>query len=214
MAEKVRCVIICGSPEADIDFIKEYINPESDYIMCADAGYLTARRAEIIPDIFVGDFDSYSGDVDESAEVVKLNTHKDDTDSMHCASVAVERGFKRVVLLAATGGRLDHTVANLSVLKYLEENGVEAFVVNKNESVRLLVEGDYAYNNLNGKTFSVLPFACESVRVTFEGEVEYPGEDLELLSSQVLGVSNVFRSDRVKIRILKGIAVLIVNSSQ
>ena len=211
MAEKVRCVIICGSPEYDTEFIKSFINTETDYIICADRGYMTAAEASVKPDLFVGDFDSFGGNVESDIEVIKLNTHKDDTDSMHCAAVAIEKGFKKVVLLAATGERLDHTLANICVLKYLSENGASASIENKKETVQFLPEGEYIYNGCNNKTFSVIPFGCESALVTYEGEVEYPAENLVLKSSLVVGVSNIFRSDSVKINVFSGNAVIIVN---
>lgn len=210
MAEKVRAVIICGSPEADIDFIKSFVR-ENDYVMCADNGYNTAKKAGIIPDIFVGDFDSYKGVVEKSVEVVRLNTHKDDTDTMHCAELAARYGFKKAALLAATGARLDHTLANFNVLKFFAEHEIEASVNTRTETVHFHTVGEYTYNKLNGRTFSLIPFCCESAVVSFEGNVEYPAQELELSSSQVTGVSNIFKSDSVKINILKGNVLVVVN---
>lgn len=210
MAEKVRAVILCGSPEVDRGFIKNYLN-DGDFIICADSGYNIALSLGIKPDLFVGDFDSYLGDVDTGTEVIKLNTHKDDTDSMHCAEFCVKKGFKEVVLLNASGGRLDHTIANLSVLKYLAENGVKAKIETARETVQFLPSGEYTYSNLNGKTFSVIPFGCDKAVVSYEGDVEYPADNLTLDSSLVIGVSNIFRSDNVKVKILSGAVVFIVN---
>lgn len=211
MAEKVRCVIICGSPEFDTEYIKNFVNTETDYIICADSGYSTALAAGIKPDLFIGDFDSYVGTVENGVEVIKLNTHKDDTDSMHCAEVALKKGIKKISLLAATGARLDHTLANICVLEYLSDKGVEASIENRNETVKFLPEGEYIYNGYNNKTFSVIPFGCESAVVTYEGEVEYPAKSLELKSSIAVGISNIFRGDSVKIKVLSGNALVIVN---
>ncbi len=210
MAKKVRAVIICGSPECDLEFIKSFIN-RGDYIICADSGYNIALSLGVKPDLFVGDFDSYSGDVDTETEVVKLNTHKDDTDSMHCAEFCVKNGFNEVVLLNAAGARLDHTIANLSVLKYLALNGVNAKIETAGETVQFLPQGEYTYSNLNGKTFSAIPFGCDKAVISYEGEVEYPAENLTLDSSLVIGVSNIFRSDKVRVKILSGEALLILN---
>ena len=38
MANEVKCVIVSGSPENDLDFIKQNIGSE-DYIIAADSGY-------------------------------------------------------------------------------------------------------------------------------------------------------------------------------
>lgn len=210
MAEKVRCVIICASPEADINFIKDFVK-SGDYIMCADNGYNTALKAGVNPDLYVGDFDSFSGELSEEIDVVKLNTHKDDSDSMHCASLAVEKGFKEVALVAADGGRLDHTLANFYVLKFLYENNVTAYLENEKERVQFLGAGEYTYSKVKGKTFSLFPFACEECRVSYEGKVEYPAKDLKLVSSEVKGLSDIFLDDNVKVHIHSGNALIVIN---
>lgn len=212
MAEKERCIIICGSPETDIEFIKNYVKKE-DFVICADSGYKTALKAGIIPDIYVGDFDSYNGKVKDGVKVIKLNTHKDDTDSMHCAEICAEMGFEKAVLLSATGARLDHTLANLNVLKYLYENNVSASICSFDETVNYLRTGEYTYNNLKDRTFSIIPFCCEEARVSYFGEVEYPADNLLLSSSQVIGISNIFRNNRVKIKILSGNVLIVVNKA-
>mgnify|MGYP002626440075 CR=1 FL=1 len=209
MAEKVRCVIICGSPDTNAEFIKSFVK-DTDYVICADSGYKTALSAGIEPDLFVGDFDSYSGEVKNSVEIVKLNTHKDDSDSMHCANLAFDRGFTDVALVGASGGRLDHTLANLYVLRYLSEKGVKASLESDKETVQFLTPGEYNYKN-KGKTFSVFPFACDKTVVSYEGDVEYTASSLCLNSSQVVGLSNIFLGDNVKVRIISGNALIIVN---
>ncbi len=210
MAEKVRCIIICGSPDTDPGFVRDYVC-EDDYVICADRGYEIALKAGITPDVFVGDFDSFCGKIAGEIEVEALRTHKDDTDSMHCAELAADRGFKNVFLLGALGGRLDHTFANLSVLEYLCDNNINASVESESESVRVLNPGAYSYTGFKGKTFSVFPFGCEETVVTYLKDVEYPADSLTLKSAVAVGISNIFKSDCVKIRIESGTALVIVN---
>ena len=40
----MRCTIIAGSPEADIDFISEQVK-DCNYLICADKGYEYAKKA-------------------------------------------------------------------------------------------------------------------------------------------------------------------------
>lgn len=58
----MRCTIIAGSPEADIDFISEQVK-DCNYLICADKGYEYAKKAGAKPNLIVGDFDSYSGNL-------------------------------------------------------------------------------------------------------------------------------------------------------
>ena len=216
-----RCVIICGAPNVDVDFIKQEIHKTGqiknddtgDFVICADSGYAYAQKAGIKPDLLVGDFDSFFGALPEDIPTVTLKTHKDDTDSMHCAAVALERGYKEVVLLAATGGRLDHTLANISVLQYLTQNGTKATMLSDNEEVFCLPEGSYTMDNVKGKTFSVFPFGCPEVTVTYNCKVEYPVERLKILSSDTIGISNIFHDDRAEVVIDSGTAVFILEKT-
>ena len=212
MAEKAkpRCVIVCASPDTEIDYISRSVKAD-DYVIAADGGMVLLSKAGIIPDLFVGDFDSFKGIVPEGVEVIRLNTHKDDTDSMHCASVAVSRGYKEVVLLGASGGSMPHTFSNYCVLSFLGDNGVKAALSDKSEDVRVLSEGEYSYSGLDGFGFSVFPFGCDSAVVSYIGGVEYPATDLTLYENSSLGKSNVFRSDEVKIAVKKG-KVIVFNS--
>lgn len=209
-----RCVIICGAPDADVDFIRKEIrnNSTDDFVICADGGYTYAQKVGIKPDLFVGDFDSFSDTLPEDIPNVTLETHKDDTDSMHCATVALERGYKEVVLLAAIGGRLDHTLANISVLQYLTENGIKAAILSDKEEIFYLPEGRYTFDNVKDKTISVFPFGCPDVMVTYDCKVEYPARNLKILSSVAVGISNIFRDDRAEVVINSGNAVLIIEN--
>lgn len=212
MAEKksVRCIIISGCPCADLNFIKGFINSD-DYIICADSGYNYAKQINIIPDLIVGDFDSYSGNLPET-EIVTLQTHKDDTDTAHCAKIAIDRGFKEVIILGALGGRSDHSFANFCVLQFLNENGVEGIIIDKDETVEFKNTGLYEYKNLKDRTFSIFPFACNEAVVSYYGECEYPAENLTLKSSLAMGISNIFRSNDVKIEINQGKVLIFVEN--
>ena len=83
----MRCVIISGSPETNPNFLKQTVKPD-DYVICADRGYEFAILAGIEPNLIVGDFDSYKEKISASCEIVKLNPHKDDTDTIHSIDLA------------------------------------------------------------------------------------------------------------------------------
>ena len=70
--------------------------------------------------------------------------------------------------------------------------------------------GHYEYKNFKGKTFSLFPFGCPSVCVSYSG-TKYPLEKYCVSSSVTLGVSNVFTSDMTTIDIYDGNAILITN---
>lgn len=205
----MRCVIISGSPETNPDFIKQAVKPD-DYVICADRGYEFASLAGVEPNLIVGDFDSYKEKISASCEIVKLNPRKDDTDTIHSIDLAFEKGFTDFLLLGALGGRTDHTFANITSLLYIADKGGRGVLLSEKERIELLNKGEYFYEKYCGKTFSLFPFGCESVCVSYRG-VEYPLERYNLKSSVPLGISNVFTSEKSKIKIYDGNAILIIN---
>lgn len=207
--EKTRCVIIAGAPDPDIAFIKETITAQ-DYVVCADRGYAAALEAGVAPDYLIGDFDSYRGALPADCETVRLNPEKDFSDTFHGVEAALARGFRSFVLLAATGGRLDHTYANFSVLAYLQENGAEGMILSRNEKIRMLTEGAYSFQGLAGKTFSVFPFGCPSVTLSYRG-VKYPLSHGTLSCSKAMGLSNIFTEDEAAVTVHSGTALLFIN---
>lgn len=205
----MRCVIISGSPDTDINFIKQTIR-HSDYVICADKGYLFAKEAEITPNLIVGDFDSYIGKLPDACEIITLNSEKDDTDTAHCVELALKKGFDEIIILGACGGRLDHTLANLSTLLHIESCGAKGVLLSENEKILMLKAGEYSFKNLCGKTFSLFPFGCKSVCVSYCG-VKYPLDSFVVSCDTSLGTSNIFTSDDSKIKINDGNAIVIIN---
>ncbi|MBU5366276.1 thiamine diphosphokinase [Enterococcus devriesei] len=88
-------------------------------IIGIDRGNLFLLRRGIVPDLAIGDFDSLNEKEKEEVfgqvgEVLTAPAEKDDTDTQ----LALVKAFERfpqaeVTLIGATGGRLDHLLANL-----------------------------------------------------------------------------------------------------
>ena len=203
-----RCVIVGGADIGNYDFIREMLRAD-DYIVFCDSGLKHMTELQVKPDLIVGDFDSYAGVLPDGCEVIRLCPQKDDTDTMHCVTVALERGFRRFVLLAATGGRLDHTLANLCVLAYLRQQDADGEIVTESETIVCLTEGVRRFDGHTGQTFSVFPFGCERVILSYEG-AQYPLDHGVLTNSVPMGVSNVFVSDSASVTVHGGQAVCFV----
>ena len=204
-----RCVIICASPEADVEFLARFVRGD-DFIVCADGGlsYVLAAGAE--PDLIVGDFDSYDGVLPESVETVTLNRRKDFSDTHIAADIALERGYRDIVLMFATGGRLDHTLSNICVLKYLSGRGASACAVSARERVYYCSDS-LEIGGCEGKTFSLIAYNCDNCTATCAGDIEYPVSDTVFSSGVSLGLSNVSRGDRLSLRVSDGEMLLIIN---
>lgn len=207
----MRCVIISGSPDCDIAFVKSAIKKE-DYIICADKGYQYAVQAGVKPNLVVGDFDSCDIELSGDFEIITLQTHKDDTDTMHAIDVALEKGYNDFLLLGAVGGRFDHTFANISALQYIHQNGANGMISSENEVIQYLPVGKKIFENLSGITFSIFPFGCYKVCLSITG-AEYPLDREYLESGVPMGISNIFNNDFGVVEIYDGNAIIVLNSN-
>lgn len=203
----MRCVIISGSPDTNVEEIKSLCTSD-DFIVCADSGYSFAKKAGLTPNLIIGDFDSLKEELPQNTEVVKLNTHKDDTDTEHCVMECIRRGYKDFLLLGSIGGRTDHTFANIATLAFLSEYNYNGIARNNGEEIRILKEGSYEMNNKKGLIFSVFPYGCQSVNVTYKG-AEYMLNNKTLTYNVSRGISNVFVDDEAEITINRGRAILL-----
>ncbi len=126
MKNKPRCVIIGGASIKKPDIIKAYLKHD-DFIIFCDSGLFHAEALDISPDLIIGDFDSHPMP-DSSVETIVLPKEKDDTDTVYAAKEALSRGFDNFLLIGVSGDRLDHTLANVSILLMLHQKGASAIL--------------------------------------------------------------------------------------
>ena len=207
--QKKRCVIIGASPVCDVEIIKNHVR-ESDFVVCADGGYQYALAAGIKPDMIIGDFDSSEFPENMKCDIIRLPVHKDDTDTMYCVKECMKMGFKAILLLGVTGGRLDHTFANFCTLLYTAENAVKAKIIDGENEIFAMTKGmKEAVENSKGHIFSIFPFGCKCCKVTLNG-FEYPLDKGMIHVNTVLGTSNSVISDHAEIILHDGNAICIV----
>lgn len=210
MAKEIkRCVIIGASPFNQPQFIKSNILPD-DFVICADGGYDTAKKSNITPNIVIGDFDSATDEKSISAQKIILPVEKDDTDSIFCAKYAIEQGFKNIVLLGLTGGRIDHLYANFFLLKYLYNNNCNA-VVSDSECNIYYTEKQLELH-CKGDTVSILPFGCENACISLLG-FKYHANKLVMTSDFPIGTSNISMEDTAIVNVHCGGVIVIENKN-
>lgn len=210
---KNRCVIVCASPTSDIDFILSQIRKD-DFVMCADGGADKLSGTGIVPDMIIGDLDSSKKYTEfKDTEIIVLNVMKDDTDTFHCASVALDKGYKEFLILGAIGGRLDHTLGNISVLLYLKKHGATGVILDAYSQTSMLNLGTNEITGIKGKTVSVMPYACDSATLTYLG-LRFAMDKGTVTADFPYTISNEAESDRVLITLHSGTALLIVSDKK
>lgn len=208
--KKARCVIIGSAPvdEAERRFIGTQVSPE-DFLVCADGGYETARRLGLKPDLLIGDLDSCTEDFPPDIEAVRLPVHKDDTYMMYSLKECLGRGYRDFLLLGATGGRLDHTVANLCGLYYLAMHNARGVLADRQNETVLVINGRVGLQGEPGALVSVFPYGASYCTLSYEG-LEYPLDHYRLYPYDPMGTSNRLISTAAKITVHEGPALIIM----
>ena len=178
-------------------------------MICADSGYEHAVTLGVKPDIIVGDFDSYEGELPSGVEIHRTVPEKDDTDTLMAVKIAIERGCDRIYLYGALGGaRFDHAFANLQTMLYAREHGAELILLG-NERICLQGTGTAVYPRSDGDNYFSVFAITETVRIRSFRGVKYPLEGYEMHPSFPIGVSNEILDEFAFLEIESGIALII-----
>ena len=197
------CYIIAAGECGKIEFERD----ESDFVICADAGYRKALKNDIKPDLVVGDFDSL-GKIPQLENVEVHPVVKDETDTFFALCRGLERGYKSFTIFGALGGRLDHTVANLQLLKFLCERGAQCVLISERETVTAVMNGSITFPQGETGVVSVFSLSDSSHGVTERG-FKYELDNAELTSSFPLGVSNELTGEGAEISVKDGVLLII-----
>ena len=200
-----RCIVI-GSMPVDIE-LKDMVR-DIDTIWCADGGYIQAKKQNIKPHIIVGDFDSSEKPDINDTEIIKLPVIKDDTDTYYIARQIIKQGFTDAVFCGVTGGRTDHTFANIQMLKFLAKNNVNAVMVDKSSTYRVIIDGEITLQPCENSYLSVFSLDEKCTGVSESGGF-YEISDAELTNDFPIGVSNEFIGKPVTVSVKKGSLLVI-----
>lgn len=213
----MKFLIVSGGDVQD-SFVTELIKNEGfDVLMAADSGMDCFYRIDIKPDVIVGDFDSaQSKTLDyfrgfEQIELCTLNTEKDDTDTEFAIREAIRRDADDIVLVGATGTRIDHVLGNICLLGIGLEEKISICLMDPHNRIRmidspLVIRKKEQY----GKYVSLLPFSDRVEGVTLTG-FKYPLSDDTMGGFNSLGISNEIIEEEAVISLTGG-HLLVVES--
>ena len=209
-----RTVIVSGGmleEEFVLDILKE---SRTDYIIGVDRGLAFLYEHHITPDYIVGDFDSLSEEILQYYQAKKtipiraFDPVKDATDTEIAIRLAIELEKKEVLILGATGGRIDHLWANVQVLKVGYDAGLKIYIMDSRNKIYLIsgkasLEKEKAF----GKYFSVFPLGGIVEDFNIAG-ARYPLSHHTLTPYDSLSVSNQCLEDKVEIRFPRGFVIM------
>lgn len=213
---KTGLIITGGS--LDLAFAGQFLEKRKfDCIVSVDGGLEKTRALGLVPHAIVGDFDTVSPEILEEYRrkpEILWDVHrpeKDETDTELAIHTAVKLGCGKLVILGATGGRMDHALSNLHLLKLCLDQGVEAYIYDRQNKVYLLSEGKtFCREETYGNYVSFIPLTQEVRGITLTG-FKYPLTDKNLSIGVEAGlcVSNEVKEKEAVLRFESGILVCV-----
>ena len=159
----------------------------ADFVVCADAGYMRASERSVKADLVVGDMDSL-GYCPQDVPTVIVNKDKDFSDGELGVRQVALRNCSSLDIYGAVGGRLDHTLYDLHLLKLAKDLGIEAVIRGDDYDV-YYAEGNLLFDADAGDIVSVVPFS-ETVHIMKTKGLKYPADGLTFTKRDTLGLSN------------------------
>ena len=203
--KKRRCVIVGGAPVNEPERIKRLFCKDDYFIYC-DSGLFHEEKLGRPADLIVGDFDSHEKP-DTDTEIIVLPHEKDDTDTVYAVKEALKRGFDEFLLIGVIGGRLDHTLGNVSILLYLDSLHKKAEAAD-DFSVMCIVSDKPEYVSKDFSYFSLLNISGQASGITVKG-AEYELDNAEITCEYPYGVSNEVKGESAVITVKKGRLLLV-----
>ncbi|MBA4421903.1 MAG: thiamine diphosphokinase [Syntrophus sp. (in: bacteria)] len=191
--KKVIFIVSGGELDDPLFFREQLARSVPTAVICADGGARHIEVAGLIPTLIVGDMDSLdrvTQDRYESmgARIIRHPREKNETDTELALREAFVMTPSEVWIWGALGHRIDHILANISLLVQGIRNGIqirlidtwcEVFLVNR----RMVLDGEV------GQTVSLFPFGGEVSGITLTG-FEYPLTKALMEVGSPYGISN------------------------
>ena len=212
-AEK-KCIII-GAGDLTVGALEVQ---EGDLVIAVDGGLSYCGILEVEPDILIGDFDSVSEKERQAVEelaiqipdrVIRLQPQKDETDMLAALKLGMEWGYRSFRIYGGTGGRLDHTLANIQCLLYLKKNGAVGYLCDGASLIFVIKNEEISFQPTMEGYLSLFTLGQEAKGVSIRG-MKYPLDNYTMRNDFPIGISNEFIGEQGSVTVEDGELVGIV----
>lgn len=200
------------------NWVKQQVSGQSfDVVVAADGGARPALQCGFPPHYVVGDLDSLTADlrarltVGEGtvAQIIRRpSQYRNDLEK--ALQFCRELEITDITLVGISGGRLDHTLTNLSVLGRYDQ--MFRLTIYDTRGWIYLVREQWRYEGPAGQVISLIPMGRAQGIVTHGLRYPLRGETLELGKRE--GLSNRISASPVEIRVEKGLLCIYLLASE
>ncbi|MGM0548234.1 MAG: thiamine diphosphokinase [Bacillota bacterium] len=192
----------------EIDLLLE--KKEIDKLIAVDGGANRIKKINILPDLVIGDLDSLTKKnrkyyQSQKIEILKHPVEKDQTDSELAIDYCLNNNFQKIYLTGALGGRFDQQLANLNLLEYIVELGLEAKIISSHLEIAL-IKDQQKFINKKGYRLSLIAQTKIVKGLTITG-CKYDLDNEDLKRSQTRGISNLIKADKAEVKLENGLLI-------
>ena len=206
----MRIIIFANGNLPNLEKARALVHPE-DFILCADGGTRHAIALGLTPNVIIGDLDSVTDKErrkmkEMGVEVIQHPIDKNETDLELAINHALTFNPDAILILAALGGRMDQTLANIALLSNLQlatcniklADGVEEIFFCRDQAQ---VEGR------SGDIVSLIPWQGEVTGV-FTENLRWHLHHETLYPEKTRGISNEMTADVATVSIKSGLLLI------
>lgn len=231
-----KCLVISGGDFFDAP---RSLYDEADFVVACDKGWDHAKRLGFLPDVVIGDFDSYGAGVEEGdgaspdgdtaapagdgaspdgdafawegdTKIIKLSRDKDDSDTMAGVKYAIGEGCNDFTFICAAGGRFDHFFCNIQTLSFIAEKFGKARLLSENDEITVINKSSIEIEKKDGWSLSVFSLCDEARGITEEGTCWQLNGGI-MRQNVPYGLSNEWTADKAKISVEEGTLIIITS---
>lgn len=205
----MRIIIFANGNLPNPEKARALIRPD-DFILCADGGTRHALALGLTPNVIVGDMDSLPKNFrvsDFSGEFVLFPKDKNETDLELAIDYALTLYPDQILILAALGGRMDQTLANIALLSDLQLSTFNVRLTDGVEEI-FFCRDQAQVKGRSGDMVSLIPWQGEVTGV-FTENLRWHLHYETLYPEKTRGISNEMTADVATIKIQSGLILIV-----
>ena len=182
---------------------------EFDLVIAADSGLHSAQKLGLTVDVVIGDMDSADANAlaearSRGTKIIQHDRDKNFTDLHSALLYAAECGTKKIVVVTAGGGRLDHQLGVIAAMfdPQLRQTQVEAIWDNE-EIFALQGPASCEFSAEVEDIVGLQAFSASAVGISTTG-LRWQLHNEQLANHETRGVSNEATEKRISVSLVSG----------
>ena len=204
-----RIIIFANGDLPDLEKARALLRND-DFIIAADGGTRHALALGLTPKTIIGDMDSLPANFDISKfddDVILYPQDKNETDLELAIQHALTLSPEQIIIIAALGGRLDQTLANIALTSDLRPSTCDLRLDDGIEEVFFCHE-QVQINGSSGDIVSLIPWQGEVTGIVTTN-LKWRLQDETLYPQKTRGISNEMLDDTATVQIKSGLLLIV-----